>query len=491
MQTTSSSSIVVYLILSILCITAFVNCDIPVHCLFHQVTGQWDLVLGKSGQTNDVVNTCNFTTIVDPVEVVRIVLDSPDIVREDVSGLNVGFWTLIYDEGFEIVFKGKKYFAFFNYTQEGDSYTSHCDRTFTGWFHDEGVRAGNWGCFRAIKVANPQQDALVSVKNVHKKPAPVADSDEIFKNDHTYIKKLNEMNNGWKAKAYDWMDGMPLSQLQRMSGKRVESWRKTALKRTGKLLSSLRAAQQKPRYKGINIPDSFDWRNVSGTNYVSPVRDQGHCGSCYAFATMGMMEARVRVTSKNQDQSVFAPQDIVGCSRYSQGCDGGFQYLIGKYSEDFGLTAEQCDPYLAEDSKCYNKCPAGTKRLYGTGYQYVGGFYGGADERSIMEEIYLNGPVVIGFEVHSDFKHYSGGVYKYTAAIEALNDPHDPHPWIEVNHAVLMIGWGVTETGEKYWIVKNSWSDKWGLDGYFWILRGENNCGVESDVVSTKISGYY
>ena len=72
-----------------------------------------------------------------------------------------------------------------------------------------------------------------------------------------------------------------------------------------------------------SLPDEFDWRNVDGKNYVSPVRDQAKCGSCYAFGTLGMLEARVRILSNDTKAPVFSTQDIVSCSEYSQGCKGG------------------------------------------------------------------------------------------------------------------------------------------------------------------------
>ncbi|GFS44135.1 dipeptidyl peptidase 1, partial [Trichonephila inaurata madagascariensis] len=67
-----------------------------------------------------------------------------------------------------------------------------------------------------------------------------------------------------------------------------------------------------------SLPQEFDWRNVSGVNYVSPIRDQGGCGSCYAFSSMAMLESRLRIQTNNKVQVVFSPQDIVGCSKYSQ-----------------------------------------------------------------------------------------------------------------------------------------------------------------------------
>ena len=71
------------------------------------------------------------------------------------------------------------------------------------------------------------------------------------------------------------------------------------------------------------MPSSFDWRNVSGVNFVSPIRDQGECGSCYSFASTAMNEARIRIKSNNTQQPILAPQDIIECSRYTQGCYGG------------------------------------------------------------------------------------------------------------------------------------------------------------------------
>jgi cathepsin C len=80
------------------------------------------------------------------------------------------------------------------------------------------------------------------------------------------------------------------------------------------------------------LPKSFDWRNVNGSDYVSPVRNQGElCGSCYSFASTAMIESRIRIKSRNIQQPVLSPQDIIECSRYTQGCHGG-KYL--KYLEN-------------------------------------------------------------------------------------------------------------------------------------------------------------
>ena len=72
-----------------------------------------------------------------------------------------------------------------------------------------------------------------------------------------------------------------------------------------------------------HMPTSLDWRNFNGTNYVSPVRNQGSCGSCYAFGSMAMLEARIRILTNNKQKPVLSTQNIVSCSKYSQGCAGG------------------------------------------------------------------------------------------------------------------------------------------------------------------------
>lgn len=79
----------------------------------------------------------------------------------------------------------------------------------------------------------------------------------------------------------------------------------------------------------------------------------GGCGSCYAYSSMGTLEARVRIATNNSETPVFSTQQVVDCSEYSQGCEGGFPYLVaGKYAQDFGVMADQCYPYVGTDGSC-------------------------------------------------------------------------------------------------------------------------------------------
>ena len=219
----------------------------------------------------------------------------------------------------------------------------------------------------------------------------------------------------------------------------------------------------------------------------------GSCGSCYIFSSMALLEARLRIATNNSERTVFSTQEVVDCSRYSQGCDGGFPYLIGgKYAQDYGVIDDACYPYTATAQQC--KSPSShastqcRKRTYAAKYNYVGGYYGGCNEELMRLELVTGGPIAVGFEVYPDFMSYSGGVYSHDAAAHRHTMARlGFNPFELTNHAVLIVGYGVDrQSGQKYWIVKNSWSENWGLKGYFLIRRGTDECGIESLAVAAK-----
>lgn len=469
---------IIVALLAVICLAVSVTADLPVHCLHHQVRGTWTLSLTRDGESKDVVQVCTLESQLEDIQrKVVVTLDTPDIIRDE-NGKNVGHWTLIYDQGMELVFEGRKFFAFFRYTKNGDEVTSHCDQTFTGWYHTAVTKSDNWGCFKASKNQNTF-DSIISTKNVHKLPKLSPSSNEYFKNNMDMIEKINGANLGWKATAYPQFEGKTIAEMQRMAGGQLVDHKKVAsMKSFSKLMNALNEKNTGTKTSTVNLPLNLDWRNVSGVNFVSPVRNQGSCGSCYSFATLGMFESRVRILTQNKKQPYLSNQDIVSCCAYSQGCDGGFPFLVAKYAQDFGLTTEECDPYVGRDTKCANKCT--TDRLYVSQYQYVGGYYGGTNEQSMMEELYRGGPVAIGIMVYSDFFNYRSGIYKHGNGNGQFDDPR----FVEVNHAVLLVGYGETPEGVKYWICKNSWGSGWGDNGYFKIIRGIDNCGIESLAVA-------
>lgn len=99
-------------------------------------------------------------------------------------------------------------------------------------------------------------------------------------------------------------------------------------------------------------------------------------------------------------------------------------------------------------------------------------------------ELVANGPIAVSFEVYNDFSQYKGGIYHHTGI--GLRSKFDPFHL--TNHAVLAVGYGADKkTGEKYWIVKNSWGAQWGENGYFRIRRGTDECSIESIAVAATI----
>nr|XP_033776732.1 pro-cathepsin H [Geotrypetes seraphini] len=208
-------------------------------------------------------------------------------------------------------------------------------------------------------------------------------------------------------------------------------------------------------------PDFVDWRKKG--KYVTPVKNQGPCGSCWTFSTTGCLESAVAIATGQL--LPLSEQQLVDCAQAfnNHGCNGGlpsqaFEYI--KYNK--GIMSETIYPYIAQNGTCQfqpDKVVADVKEVVNITIY---------DEISMEQAVATRNPISFAFEVTEDFLNYRSGVY---------TNPKCHSTPDKVNHAVLAVGYA-QENGKPYWIVKNSWGMEWGMDGYFHIERGKNMCGL-------------
>uniref|UniRef100_UPI00358F3F4E dipeptidyl peptidase 1-like n=1 Tax=Myxine glutinosa TaxID=7769 RepID=UPI00358F3F4E len=432
--------------------------DTPVSCMYSDLVGSWRFFVFRAPEGG--YSTCTDGPGSDAIQEV-IKLQSPNIAIDEHG--NEGTFTLIYNQGFEVEVAGYKWFAFFPFSESSGRVTSYCDKASPGWVHN--IFAQQRSCFYGQRIDPPADKwTPLVVADISSKTTPR----QLFKHNGDFVDAINQLNLSWKACLYPEYVGMPIEMLEKRAGGS-----------RSRLFKSPLPAQVSGDVKrrADSLPDTWDWRDVNGVNFVSPVRDQGGCGSCYAFGSTAMLESRIRIITNNTQQPILSPQHIVSCSPYSQGCEGGFPYLVaGKYAQDFGILEEANYPYQGVDAPCEDQPHA---RYFSSHYQYIGGFYGACNEPLMRLELVNNGPVAVSFEVYDDFRYYSGGVYKHTGLHDSFN------PFEITNHVVLVVGYGHdTTSGLDFWIVKNSWGDDWGEDGYFRIRRGNDECSIESIAVA-------
>jgi len=219
--------------------------------------------------------------------------------------------------------------------------------------------------------------------------------------------------------------------------------------------------------KKINFADQgphFDWREHHG---VSPVKNQGHCGSCWTFSTVGALEAHTMI-KYHGDFTPLSEQQLVDCAGAydNHGCNGGLPSHAFEYIQAAGGISTETDyPYYAEDRNCTVNPDTFALKVWGGSVNITEG-----DEQEMASALVGHGPVSIAFQVVDGFRDYTSGIYTSDTCKNSTAD---------VNHAVLAVGFGTCpHTGMDYWIVKNSWGADWGDEGYFKIERGVNMCGV-------------
>jgi cathepsin B len=263
------------------------------------------------------------------------------------------------------------------------------------------------------------------------------------------------------------------------------------------------------------IPASFDsaanWKNCA--RMITNIRDQSNCGCCWAFGAAEAASDRLCIASNATLSYPLSVEEMCFCSSMD-GCDGGDTYTPWLYISMNGLStgADQgngtydksgfcsafslphChhhgpqgnDPYPDEGAPgcpsesspaCPTACDSSAQAPHNNfatdRYTFQGSVSMYSDVPSIQTAIMKDGPVEAAFTVYSDFENYVSGIYQYTSGDELGG------------HAIKIVGWG-TQNGVDYWKIQNSWNPYWGESGYFRMIRGTDNCGIEDDITCSS-----
>ena len=223
------------------------------------------------------------------------------------------------------------------------------------------------------------------------------------------------------------------------------------------------------------LPAAVDWSLKDGVNWMTSVKDQGSCGSCVAFASLGALESRLRIVNNNQSLDLdLAEADLFDCA--GRACTGGWSGIkAAQRLQQDGVVTEACLPYSLQNSAlantCDSKCADWQSQVRTIdSYTYI---YSPTDPdtaRAQIKTALQDGPVVGSMKVYTDFFYYKSGVYEHVYGDE------------RGGHAVVIAGYN--DTG-GYWIIRNSWGASWGDSGYAKIKYGEADLEKRVTVVHT------
>lgn len=235
------------------------------------------------------------------------------------------------------------------------------------------------------------------------------------------------------------------------------------------------------------LPKEFDSRGRWPRD-ITGIHDQGWCGASWAISTADVASDRFAIMSKGGEDVDLSAQHLLSCNnRGQQGCHGGYLDRAWLFMRRFGLVDEECYPWTGRNDACRLRKRIDLKAAgcrspvnpFRTELYKVGPAYRLGNETDIMQEILTSGPVQATMRVYQDFFYYESGVYRHSRAAE---------PYDSGYHSVRILGWGEEPSYHgpptKYWLVANSWGLDWGENGLFKILRGTNECEIESFVLA-------
>lgn len=317
-----------------------------------------------------------------------------------------------------------------------------------------------------------------------------------------YVNQLNSMGLTWTAGINPRFQGQPMGSAKPLCGVKEDNLARLK----DSILSGEIEVFEAP--EGFVAPDSFD----SATNWpacakvIDDIRDQSNCGCCWAFGGASAASDRLCIATNGTSAVPISAEAVCFCASMD-GCGGGYLQATWGYVKKgavtggnqgdtgplgggfcSGFSLPHChhhgpqgdDPYPAEGTpgcptqnspKCPKQCDSSAKAPHNDfakdAYKFTGSIQSYGNEAAIQAALMKDGPVETAFTVYQDFENYVSGVYKKTSST------------VLGGHAVRIVGWGV-DSGTKYWKVANSWNPYWGEKGYFRIVRGVDECGIES-----------
>jgi len=311
----------------------------------------------------------------------------------------------------------------------------------------------------------------------------------------------NDPKNSWKAGKQKRFEGWSLADVRRILGTVVDPKHKYKVPEYKPTLKHFKSPIKAP----TNFDSRAEWPYCANT--IGHIRDQSACGSCWAFGSTESINDRLcieNVTSQLPFAQLLSVEDTTACchSGGSMGCNGGQPSAVWSWAETAGIPSggdypdmgktDTCEPYSLPEcahhvnSSQYPPCPSReyptprcvsscTNKGYSKSwsadkhYTKVGTVKQFRGVTNIVNEISSHGSVSAAFTVYQDFLSYTSGVYVHKSG-SALG-----------GHAIKIFGYGV-ENGQDYWWCANSWNPSWGNKGFFKILKGRDECGIENDV---------
>lgn len=299
-------------------------------------------------------------------------------------------------------------------------------------------------------VVEAHQQWMIKYGRTYTNSSELEKRKRIFKENLEYIENFNNAGN----KSYK-LGLNPYSDLT--SEEFIASH--TGFKVPNQLSSSKMRSVAIPFNLNDDIPKKIDWRQQGA---VTNVKDQGSCGCCWAFSVVAAVEGAVKI--KTGELISLSEQQLVDCDEQNNGCGGGNMDIAFKYIiQTQGIVSETDYPYQEGRQTCQlNDQMKFAAQI--TNFVDVPA----NDEQQLLQAV-AQQPVSVGIAVGDEFQHYMGDVYSGTCGQS-------------MNHAVTAVGYGVSEDGTKYWLIKNSWGKDWGEEGYMKLLResGEpgGQCGI-------------